>query len=109
MVPREGLFNRGASSFSSVPDEPVDEFAKREDRAPTCCANTEDCYENEERLEVEFRFGEERETEVDEDKILGKLGHDLEHKLCGQLCAARHVVIGVVLEADSAEQERHNT
>ena len=109
MVPRESLFSRSASSFGSIADEPVNEFAEREDRAPACCTNAEDGYEDEERFEVELRFGEEGKAEVDEDKILGELGHDLEDKLCGQLCAARHVVVRVVLEADSAEQERHNT
>ena len=43
------------------------------------------------------------ESKVDEDEVLGQLGGDLEHKFGGQLSAPGHVVIGVVLQADTTE------
>lgn len=70
-------------SLSPIADDPVDELREREDRAPAGDADTNDCDEDEERLEDELGFGEEGQAEVDEDEVFCQLRHDLEDELCG--------------------------
>ena len=94
------------AAFGSVADGPVDEFGERKDGAPSGDADTDDGDEDEERFEDKFRFGEEGEAEVYENEVLRELRHDLENKFCGELGASGHVVVGVVLHADTAEEER---
>lgn len=94
-----------AASFRAVSNDPVDEHGEWKDGAPAGDADAYDGDENKEGFEDEFGFGEEGEAKVDEDEVFGELGHDLEDKFCGELSAAGHVVVGVVLHAYSAEEE----
>jgi hypothetical protein len=48
-------------------------------------------------------LGEEVETEVDEDEVLGQLSEHREHVFRGPLRALGHGVVGIVLERDAAE------
>lgn len=62
--------------------------------------------EDEHGLVDELSLGEETEAEVDEDEVLAQLSERAKHVATGALRPMRHVVVGVVLERDSAEEER---
>lgn len=66
-------------------------------------------YDDEKRLEDLCILGEQIESEVDEDEILRQLGHDSEHIFGGFLSLDRHRMICVMLQCDTAEQQRDDT
>jgi hypothetical protein len=98
-----------SAASGSVADDPIDELGKGKDGTPSGDADTDNSDENEEWFEDKFGFGEEGETKVDENEVLGELRQDLEDKFGGELSASGHVVVGVVLHADTAEEERDDT
>ena len=61
--------------------------------------------ENKEGLIDQILLSKETEAEVDEDEILRELGEGGKHVLGGTLGSTRHVVVGIVLEGDTAKQE----
>lgn len=109
VVVRQLVLGLDAAAAGAVAEEPVERLGEREDGDPARRADGDDGDDDERRVEVERVVGEERQAEVDEDEVLGQLGHDLKDELGRELRAARHVEVGVVLERDAAEQERHDT
>lgn len=83
----------------------VDSLGQREHGCPASGTDTSHCNEDEERLEVKLFVSEERKSEIDEDEVLRQLRRDLKNELRGQLGAPGHVVVGVMFEADAAEQK----
>ena len=98
-----------STASGSVADDPVDELGERKNGAPSRDADTDDRDEDEEGFEDKFGFSEEGKAEVYENEVLRELRHDLEDKFCSELSTSGHVVVGVVLHADTAEEERDDT
>ena len=94
-----------AAAALAVARDGVDEFGEGEDGAPAGGADAGYGDEDEEGLVFELVVCEEGQTEVDENEVLGELGSDLEEEFGGELGAAGHVVVGVVLKTDAAEEE----
>lgn len=92
-----------------ISNKPIYEGAQREYCTPSCDTYSYQRDEDEERLIFEGAFGEERQSEVDEDEIFGELRHETECEFGGKLGSPGHVVIGVMLEADATEQQCHNS
>ena len=61
-------------------------------------------HDNKHRFVDEVCLSEQTQAKVDEDKILRKLRQTRKHVLACPLCPAGHVVIGIVLERDTAEK-----
>lgn len=65
--------------------------------------------EDEHRLVDELSLSEQTQAEVDEDEVLAELGQHPKHVSTRPLCPMRHVVVGVVLEGNSAKQKGDDT
>lgn len=92
--------------------EEVDHLGEGEDSGISRERDGHRCHDDEERLHVVchwLRRGctrKERETEVDKDEIFCELSEGGKDVFCRALGPSGHGVVGVMLEGNSAEEER---
>ena len=92
--------------------EEVDHLGEREDSGIPRKRNSHRCHDDKKRLHVvcdwlrRWRTREKREAKVDKDEIFCELSEGGEDVFRRALGPPRHGVVGVMLEGDSAEEER---
>lgn len=104
---RKLLGGSGGALLASACNK-IDQLRDGEDCAVAGNTDSEPGNDDEDGLVDQLHLREKGETEVDEDEVLAQLCQNGKNVFCGALSLPRHVVVGVVLEGNAAEEQGHD-